>query len=117
MTIATMMGIVSAFTGWGAVTTHPIIALGLAGVCLIVGYWFTIETVRVGDLSASAPFRYASVVGAVLVGLVLFDESPDLLSLIGCAMIIAAGIVSARLEVSATPTVNSRSASRSSVRR
>jgi len=97
--ITSMMGLISIFTGWGEVTGQAVILLGLACVCLIGGYLFAIETVRVGDLSASAPFRYTAVVGAIVVGLLFFSESPDVLTLIGSALIIVAGVVSARDDV------------------
>lgn len=96
VSITSTMGAISAFTGWGAVTARAAVALVLACVCLVAGYLFVIETVRVGDLSVSAPFRYTSVVGAVAVGLAFFGESPDTLTITGCTLIVLAGVVSAR---------------------
>lgn len=96
VSITSMMGAISAFTGWGAVTARAAVVLVLACVCLVAGYLFVIETVRVGDLSVSAPFRYTSVVGAVAVGLAFFGESPDTLTITGCTLIVLAGVVSAR---------------------
>jgi drug/metabolite transporter (DMT)-like permease len=59
---------------------------------------FTIQTVRVGDLSVSAPFRYTTLVGSVVIGLVVFDEVPDALTVIGCAVILGAGLYAIHLE-------------------
>ena len=70
----------------------------LARVCPVAGYLFVIQAVRVGDLSVSAPFRYTMVVGAVAVGIVLFDETPDALTLVGCTLIVAAGVITARTD-------------------
>ncbi|MEZ5342062.1 MAG: hypothetical protein R2706_11620 [Acidimicrobiales bacterium] len=81
--ITSMMGVISLATGWGDLTVKAVVALVLACFCLIAGYLFAIETVRVGDLSVS-PFRYTSVIGAVGVGLVFFDETPDALTITGC---------------------------------
>lgn len=96
LAITTMMGAISIVTGWGAVTLRAGLVLVAACVCLVAGYLFVIETVRVGDLSVSAPFRYTTVVGAVVVGLVLFDETPDALTIVGCVLIAVAGVLSAR---------------------
>lgn len=96
--ITAMTGLLSAFRGWGQLTAPATVALGLACLCLVAGYVLTIQSVRVGDLSVSAPFRYSSVVGAVAVGLVLFDETPDALTAVGCVLIVTAGVVAARLE-------------------
>ncbi len=98
MAITAMMGSVSLVTGWSAITARAVLVLGLACLCLAAGYLFLIETVRVGDLSASAPFRYTTVVGAVMVGLAFFGESPDALTLVGCVLIVAAGVITARLD-------------------
>lgn len=94
--ITTMMGLISVFTGWGVITTRALGVLALACICLVGGYLFVIETVRVGDLSVSAPFRYTAVLGAVVVGLAFFDEVPDGLTLFGCTLIVVAGVLAAR---------------------
>lgn len=97
--ITTMAGTISLITGWGTLTPRAVVVLALACGCLAVGYLFGIETVRVGDLSVSAPFRYTSVVGAVAVGLLFFREIPDTLTIIGCFLIVLAGIGTARTEL------------------
>ena len=43
-------------------------------------------------MAAVAPFRYASVVWAILIGLMLFGEVPDGWSLVGMAVLVAAGL-------------------------
>lgn len=88
-------GTISAFTSWGTVRPGTVALLVLACFCLAAGYLFSIQTVRVGDLSFSAPFRYTSVLGAVLIGLLLFDETPDTLTAIGCTLIVVAGLMTA----------------------
>lgn len=98
ISITLMMGIISIFTGWGDFSGPAIAALMLASGFLIVGYLCVIEAVRVGDLSVSAPFRYTTVVGAVAVGYVLFDETPDALTWFGCGLIVGAGVLSARAD-------------------
>jgi len=96
--LTVLTGTISLFTGWGAITTTGALFVGLACCCLVVGYVFTIETVRVGDLSVSAPFRYTTLVGAVVIGSIFFDESFDAFAVIGCIAIIVAGVYSVRLD-------------------
>ena len=69
-----------------------------AAAALFAGYLLSIFTVRVGDLSVSAPFRYTNVVGAVVLGYLVFDETPDLATWVGTAIIVGAGLWSVRLE-------------------
>ena len=49
---------------------------------------------RVGDVSAVAPFRYTGLVWALLLGWVVFDTWPDTLTLIGSGVIVGAGVFS-----------------------
>ena len=95
LAITAMMGLISVRTGWEPVTIKALAALVVACLLLTAGYLFTIETVRVGALSVSAPFRYTSVLGAVVVGISFFGERPDTLTLIGCSLIIVAGVATA----------------------
>ncbi|MEM9748980.1 MAG: DMT family transporter [Actinomycetota bacterium] len=96
--ITVMTGVLAAVTEWNAVSARGAAAVGLACLCLVVGYVFTIQTVRVGDLSVSAPFRYTTLVGAVILGAIFFDETPGLLTVAGCLIIVVSGIVAIHLE-------------------
>ncbi len=78
--------------------------MGLAAVLLFFGYLFTIQTVRVGELSVSAPFRYTILLGAIVSGSVLFDEPPDALTLIGAAVILGTGLYAIALDRSEGPS-------------
>lgn len=93
-----MTGAIAVFTGWHAVNARAVVVLAAACACLVVGYLFIIQTVRVGDLSVSAPFRYTTLVGAVILGYLLFDEVPDGLTIAGCTVILLAGLYAIRLE-------------------
>ena len=106
--ITAMAGTISVVTGWGALTPRAVVVLVVACVFLAVGYLFVIETVRVGDLSVSAPLRYTAVVGAVAVGFAFFHETPDALTIIGCTLIVLAGVVTARTDALATKRALSR---------
>lgn len=72
--------------------------IALASCLLFFGYLFTIETVRVGDLSISAPFRYTVLLGAVIIGYLFFGEVPDTLTIIGSIVIIATGLYAVLLD-------------------
>lgn len=70
-------------------------SLGLiaaAVVFLIGGYVTAIDFMRHGDIAVVAPFRYTAIVFAMIVGFVIWREVPDLLMLVGTAVIAATGI-------------------------
>ena len=78
--------------GWQPPTPREFGLLGLAAVFVSLGYFSAIMTMRVGDVSFSAPFRYVSLVVAVILGYVVFGEFPDLWTWIGAGLIIGAGL-------------------------
>jgi S-adenosylmethionine uptake transporter len=59
---------------------------------IVAGYVLTVMAVRLGELGFVTPFRYTGLVWALLVGLVLFAEWPDALTLTGSALIVATGL-------------------------
>lgn len=63
-----------------------LVALGTgAQLCLIRSF-------SVAEASVVAPFGYVGIVLATIWGIVLYDEFPDALSLLGAAVIVAAGL-------------------------
>ena len=59
----------------------------------------TAEALRDGDIHVVAPFRYASLVWAIILGIVLFGEWPDALTLIGAGIIVATGLYTLHREM------------------
>ncbi|CAM3962194.1 DMT family transporter [Paracoccus yeei] len=59
---------------------------------LTVGYLTAVATMRVGEISFVAPFRYTSLVWAILLGLALFGEWPDGWTWVGSALVVGAGL-------------------------
>ncbi len=72
--------------------------LAAAATLLATGYVFMVSTLRVGDLSGTAPFRYSNVLFAIILGMVFFGEYPDAVSYAGMVLIIAAGLYAAHRE-------------------
>ncbi len=48
---------------------------------------------RSNPLSSVTPFRYTRLLFALVLGVTLFDEQPDLLTLVGSGMIVGCGIL------------------------
>jgi drug/metabolite transporter (DMT)-like permease len=68
---------------------------GWLGCALMIGtvaYWAITEAMRVGEVSAVAPFRYSRLVFALVIGALMFNERPDALTLLGAALIIGSGL-------------------------
>lgn len=58
----------------------------------LFAYYGIVAAVRIGDVGFVTPFRYSRLVFALVIGVVIFGESPDALTLIGAAIIVASGI-------------------------
>jgi drug/metabolite transporter (DMT)-like permease len=58
----------------------------------IVAYAALVLATRSGDIALTTPFRYSRLVFALLIGVLVFDERVDGLMLVGCALIVAAGL-------------------------
>jgi drug/metabolite transporter (DMT)-like permease len=70
---------------------HAGLIVGAAGF-LIVGYLTVVMAMRVGDIAVVAPFRYTSLVAAILLGWGMFGEFPDHWTLVGALIVVATGI-------------------------
>lgn len=89
----TAMGFIgTAFEGWAAMDlTHDLMVLA-AGLMLIIGYICAVSAMRVGDVGFVAPFRYTSLLWAIVLGWLAFGNLPDLYALIGASIVVATGI-------------------------
>lgn len=84
--------IVSAFTPWAPMGPTEIALTLAASVFIIGGYVFGIMVMRIGEVGFVSPFRYTSLIFALVLGFVVFDEFPNALALCGVAVVMAAGI-------------------------
>jgi drug/metabolite transporter (DMT)-like permease len=71
------------------------VGIGLAGAGAHFGL---IKAFEYAEASLVAPFDYGQLIGAALLGYVIFGELPDLWTWVGAAIIVASGIYVARRE-------------------
>jgi len=77
---------------------RELLIIAAAAICLIGGYLTVVMSMRVGDISIVAPFRYTSLIAAILFGWAAFGQFPDNLTLIGSAIVVATGVYTFRRE-------------------
>jgi len=80
------------FEGWETPEVWHIMFLAAAAMFLGIGYMCMVVTLRLADLSATAPFRYSIVLFSLLSGVVVFHEFPDPWAFLGMALIVASGL-------------------------
>lgn len=63
-----------------------------SAVFIIGGYLFSVQVMRVGEISFIAPFRYSGLIAALILGYFVFDEWPDGWTLVGAGIVVGAGL-------------------------
>lgn len=65
----------------------------LAALVIGIGaYYSIVAAMRQGEISFVSPFRYSRILFALVIGITIFDEDPDALTLLGAATIVASGL-------------------------
>ncbi len=92
--IITLGGLVLAIfdTGWSVPSLKAWVLLGGCAVSLYFAYYFGIVAMRVGEIAVVAPFRYALILEALLLGYLLWGDLPDSWSVFGISIVVAAGL-------------------------
>jgi drug/metabolite transporter (DMT)-like permease len=78
--------------GWVLPSTTEVMLLIAAGLIGGVGQIFLTSSYRFAGASVVAPFDYASMLFALVIGYFIFDEAPTLQMLIGAGIVIVAGV-------------------------
>ncbi len=82
----------AAFESWVWPTLAEAALIAFSAALTLAGHLWVIASIRGGDIAMVAPFRYAGIIWAILLGLVVWGELPDALSFAGIAILIMAGI-------------------------
>lgn len=93
LSVAALGAVMLAITGG---SQWPTLAqAGYIGGALAFGigaYWALTKANRLGEMSVITPFRYSRLIFALLIGILIFGESPDVITLSGAALIIGSGL-------------------------
>ena len=86
-------GIYSIYQGWGEADLQWYLwFIGLGGA-LYCGYLFLIIGSRLGELSFIGPFKYVSILIALIYGYLIWGDEPTLTMLVGASVIVISGII------------------------
>lgn len=85
-------GLLSATEVWQAMTLMQFGLIVIAGLSCIFGVQFSIDAMRHGDISLVAQFRYSTIPFAIVLGWIIWGDVPDLLTLLGIAVVVGSGI-------------------------
>lgn len=82
----------SLFITWQPMSATSAMQIGGATICLIFGYIFSVSAMRSGEISFVAPFRYTSLLVALILGMTVFNEWPNVLTVLGASIVVATGL-------------------------
>jgi len=107
--------LISPMGGWKPVSAVNFGFIALAACTVLVGYQFIIMSMREGDISFIAPFRYTGFIWALVLGMVVFGEYPDAYMITGGGIVIGSGLYTLyRERIKSTAKPASRAATRHS---
>ena len=90
----TVSGLFYPLTG-GAFTSvdfSSVLWMSVAAALVLSAYYFVTAAMRQGEISFVTPFRYTSLLWATAIGFFVFGDQPDMLTIIGSAIVVATGL-------------------------
>jgi len=95
----TMIAAIPFATGWvlwNGETLFPTGINWLSVAAMIglgsLGYFLLITSIRMAEVSIVTPFRYSRIIFLLLLGVFIFDERPDIWTLLGATIVIVSGV-------------------------
>ena len=80
------------YGGWSPMSGADFAILVGATLCIVCGYHFIVLSLRAGELSFIAPFRYTALLWAIGLGIVLFADWPDRVMMAGAFLVVCSGL-------------------------
>jgi drug/metabolite transporter (DMT)-like permease len=91
--VITILGaVITIFAGWDRPDAGALGLLGAGACFLSLGYVSSVNAVRIGDISFTAPFRYSVLIFAIVLQVIVFSDVPDTLTFVGSAIVGSAGL-------------------------
>ena len=92
MGVCLFAGVGSLAETWAPLSPTTSWQLGCSMVFIVGGYFFSVAAMRHGEIGFVAPFRYVSLIAALIIGWFVFSHWPDGLTLLGAGLIVATGL-------------------------
>ncbi len=90
--VISLAGLLSLLLGWAPLAVLDIGVFLAAAVLVGLAQGLMIESLRLGEIGLVSPFKYTSLVWALLLGLLIWGDVPDTWTWGGAALVIASGL-------------------------
>ena len=101
--VTVISGSASLLQGWKPFGLFEFGLLALASVFLTGGYYLIINSMRHGEMTLIAPFRYSGLLFALVLGYGVWGEVPNTVAWFGIALLIGSGLFVLVIEKRRTP--------------
>ena len=96
LAVTLLAGLLSLVEGWQPFGARHLGLLAVASIFLCGGYYLVILCMREGDVSVIAPFRYTSLLFALVIGWLVWGDVPNALAWGGIVVLLASGLAMLR---------------------
>ena len=86
------VGFATAPFAWEPISAIQYVMFAINGFVLGGAYFFLVEALRHAEASVVTPYKYATLIWAILIGMVVWRDSPDLQMLAGAILVVASGL-------------------------
>jgi S-adenosylmethionine uptake transporter len=90
--VTTFAGAGAIFVEWQPLGVESMLLILASAAFVIFGYIFSVSAMRIGEIGFVTPFRYTSLLVALVLGALVFGTFPDTLTLAGAAIVVATGL-------------------------
>jgi len=90
--IVSFAGLLTLPFGWVALRPIDLALFTATSVCVALAQGLMIESLKFGEVGLVGPFKYSSLVWAVLLGLVLWGDVPGAWTWAGAILVVASGL-------------------------
>lgn len=87
-----IVGLATAPVAWAPMSLTHYGMFAANGLVLGAAYFFLVEALRHGEASLIAPYKYLTLIWAVIIGMALWGDLPDAPMIVGAALVVASGL-------------------------
>lgn len=85
-------GLVTLPFGWTPIPLADLGLLALAATLLCAAHYLMIEAFRLSQAAVVVPFKYVSLIWAMLLGFILWQQVPETVTVLGAGLVVLAGL-------------------------
>lgn len=87
-----VVGFATAPFDWAPMSVEHYALFAVNGLVLGAAYYFLVEALRLAEASVVTPYKYATLIWAVLIGMAIWGDLPDLGMIAGAVLVVASGL-------------------------